>query len=33
MTGSSRKLQPVGALDIAEAISAEIGSCVDMNFM
>lgn len=33
MTGSSRKLQRIGALDIAEAISAEIGSYVDMNFM
>ena len=33
MTGSSRKLQRIGALDIAGAISAEIGSYVDMNFM
>lgn len=33
MTGSSLKLQRIGALDIAEAISAEIGSYVDMNFM
>ena len=33
MTGSMRKVQRIGALDIAEAISAEIGSYVDMNFM
>ena len=33
MTGSLRKLQRIGALDIAEAISAEIGSYVDMNFV
>ena len=33
MTSSSRKLQRIGALDIAEAISAEIGSYVDMNFI
>ena len=33
MTGGSVKLQRIGALDIAEAISAEIGSYVDMNFI
>lgn len=33
MTGSSRKFQRIGALDIVEAISAEISSYVDMNFM
>ena len=33
MTDGSVKLQRIGALDIAEAISAEIGSYVDMNLM
>ena len=33
MIGSLRKLQRIGALDIAEAISAEIGSYVDMSFV
>jgi hypothetical protein len=33
MPGSLRKLQPIGALDIAEAISADIGSDADMNFV
>ena len=33
MTDSSLRLQRIGALDIAEAIGAEIGSYVAMNFM
>ncbi|GLK56137.1 hypothetical protein GCM10008170_21560 [Methylopila capsulata] len=33
MAGSSEKLRRIGALEIAEAISAKIGSYVDMNFV
>ena len=33
MTGRSHRLQRIGALDIAEAISAEIGSFVSMDFI